>query len=202
MLHETTDSRDLPEEEEAAVVGRWLLLIYRLPAQPSSARTAVWRETKRLGALSLQHAVCLLPLSEDNRAGYARLSRRIEEYGGEATLLETSSPDEEWHVRTVGRFNAARDEEYDEVVDETERFREEIARERRKGKFTFAELEDEEGNLERLRRFLAQVQGRDTFGAAGYARAAADVEGCAVALDLFAQEIYERNASDEGRERS
>jgi len=88
------------------------------------------------------------------------------------------------------------------VVDETERFREEIARERRKGKFTFAELEDKEGNLERLRRFLAQAQGRDTFGAAGYARAAADVEGCAVVLDLFAQEIYERNASDEGRERS
>ncbi len=102
------DSQGLPEVEKAAVAGRWLLLIYRLPAQPSAARTAVWRETKRLGALSLQHAVCLLPLSEDNRAGYARLSRRIEEYGGEATLLEISSPDQEWHARTVPLQRGAR----------------------------------------------------------------------------------------------
>jgi ChrB-like protein len=63
----------------------------------------------------------------------------------------------------VTRFNAARDEEYDEVVDEAERFREEIAREPRKGKFTFAELEDEESNLERLRQYLAQVQARDVL---------------------------------------
>ena len=67
---------------------RWLLLIYRLPSDPSSARSAVWRETKRLGALSLQHAVCMLPVSEANRAAYGRLARRIEEYGGEATVLE------------------------------------------------------------------------------------------------------------------
>ncbi|MDB5057010.1 MAG: hypothetical protein JWO59_482, partial [Chloroflexi bacterium] len=49
---------------------------------------------------------------------------------------------------------------YEEVVNEAERFREEIARERRKGKFTYAELEDEESNLERLRKYLAQVQAR------------------------------------------
>jgi hypothetical protein len=45
----------------------------------------------------------------------------------------------------IARFNAARDEEYLEV-DEAERYREEIARDRRKGKFTLAELEDEESN--------------------------------------------------------
>jgi acyl-CoA reductase-like NAD-dependent aldehyde dehydrogenase len=143
----------------------------------------------------LQHAVFLLPLSETNRAAYDRLSRRIEEYGGEATILETTSPTPEWQRKTVERFNAARDEEYDEVVDETERFREEIERERRKGKFTFAELEDEESNLERLRKYLAQVETRDTFGAPGRTRASAEVERCAEVLEAFAQEIYDRESA-------
>ena len=67
----------------------------------------------------------------------------------------------------------------------------EVARERRKGKFTFAELEDEESNLERLRRYLAQVEVRDTFGAAGRERARAEVERCAGVLKECAQEIYE-----------
>jgi predicted RNase H-like nuclease (RuvC/YqgF family) len=172
-----------------------MLLIYRLPTEPSSARTAIWRETKRLGALSLQHAACLLPLSEDNRGAYARLARRIEEYGGEATVLETVSPDAAWQAKTIQRFNAARDEEYEEVVDEAERFREEIARERRKGKFTFAELEDEESNIERLRKYLAQVRARDTFGAQGATQAIAEVEQCAGALEVFAQEIFERQGT-------
>lgn len=179
--------------------GRWLLLVYRVPAEPSSARTAVWRDTRRLGALPLQHAVCLLPLSERNQMAYARLARRVEEYGGEATIFETASPpDAAWHAKIVARFNAARDEEYEEVVDETERFREEIARERRKGKFTYAELEDEESNLERLRKYLAQVQARDAFGAPGQARAVTEVQRCAAVLEAFAQEIYERQEDGGG----
>ena len=176
------------------------MLIYQLPRGSSSARSAVWREARRLGALSLQNAVCLLPLSEENRAAYERLAGRIEEYGGEASILETHSPTDAWHERTVARFNAARDEEYEEVVDETERFREEIARERRKGKFTFAELEDEESNLERLNRYLAQVEARDAFGAEGRARAKAEVERCAGVLEAFAQEIYEHQRALEGED--
>jgi uncharacterized protein YdbL (DUF1318 family) len=174
---------------------QWLLLIYQLPKGASSARTAIWREVRRLGALSMQHAVCLLPLSENNRAAYERIARRVEEYGGEASILETTSPSDAWHERIVSRFNAARAEEYEEVVDETERFREEINRERRKGKFTFAELGDEESNLERLRRYLAQVETRDVFGAEGRFKAAAEVERCAEVLEAFAQEIYEHQSA-------
>ena len=177
-------------------------MVYRLSGDSSSARTTIWREVRRLGALSLQHAVCLLPLSEDNRAAYERLARRIEEYGGEASILETASPDEAWHGRTVARFNAARDEEYEEVVDETERFREEVERERRKGKFTFAELEDEESNLERLRKYLGRVEARDFFGAGGRGRAAGEVECCAGVLEEFAREIYEHErVAEEGESR-
>lgn len=157
----------------------------------------MWREVRRLGALSLQNAVCLLPLSEENRAAYERLAERVEEYGGEASILETESPEDAWHERIVARFNAGRDEEYEEVVDESERFREEIERERRKGKFTFAELEDEESNMERLRRYLAQVEARDAFGAEGHERAVREVGRCVEVLEAFAHEIYEHQRVDE-----
>jgi len=196
MLHEANDAAtDETLPAGASEQSPWLLLIYRIPAEHSSARTTIWREVKRLGAHSLQHAVFLLPLTEAHRTAYDRLARRIEDYGGEATILETRSPNAGWHEKTLERFNAARDEEYEEVVDETERFREEIDRERRKGKFTFAELEDEESNLERLRKYLAQVEARDTFNAPGRERAEAEVERCAGVLETFAQEIYDRQSA-------
>src|SRR5919199_4928739 len=105
-LHEMNAS---PERDERPPGdrdrGRWLLLIYQLPKGSSSGRTTIWREVRRLGALSLQHAVCLLPLSKDNWAAYERIARRVEEeYGGKASILETKSPSEAWHARIVSRF--------------------------------------------------------------------------------------------------
>ncbi len=195
-MHETSDaeSRSVATPAESRA---WLLLIYRIPKDSASARTTIWREARRLGALSLQHATFLLPLSKQNRLDYERLCRRIEEYGGEATLLETASPSNEWHERTVTRFNAARDEEYEEVVDEAERVREEIERERRKGKFTFAELEDVEGQLERVRKYLGKAETRDVFGATGNAQAVAAMEECAGECEAFAQQVYARQRVDE-----
>lgn len=180
-------------QSDGVELKRWLVLIYRIPSEPSSARTALWRETRRLGALSLQHAVCLFPWTEKLQNACAGLVNRIaDEYGGEATLFETTSPNLAWQEKMIERWNAARREEYEEVVDETERFHEEIARERRKGKFTFAELEDEESNLRRLQTYLTQVQSRDVFGASGRTQAQAEVNRCAQTLEIFAQEIYER----------
>ncbi len=196
MMHETKDS-ELQSPITPAENRSWLLLIYRVPKDSASARTTIWREARRLGALSLQHAIFLLPLSEQNRLDYERLCRRIEEYGGEATLLETASPSDGWHERTVTRFNAARDEEYEEVVDEAERVREEIERERRKDRFTFAELEDVESQLERVRKYLGKAEARDVFGATGRAQAVAATEECAGECEVFAQQVYARQQVDE-----
>jgi hypothetical protein len=89
-------------------------------------------------------------------------------------------------------------EEYEQVVNETKRFREEIARDGRKGKFTFAELKDKESNLERLRGYLAQVVACEAFGAESRARA--EVERCAEVLEAFTQESYGHQRPAEGEE--
>lgn len=54
----------------------WLLLVYRVPGEPSRVRVGVWRELKRLGGLYLQSACCILPA----RPG-------VHEAGGTSTLL-------------------------------------------------------------------------------------------------------------------
>lgn len=63
---------------------RWLLLISCVPAEPSSARGAVWRAARRRSAVSPRHAHFLLPPTPNARAAYERFTWRIKEYGGEA----------------------------------------------------------------------------------------------------------------------
>jgi hypothetical protein len=90
----------------------------------------------------------------------------------------------------IRRFNAARDEEYAEIVENVERFEDEIARESRKGKFTFAELEDIEADWEKLQRWRERIAVRDFFGAAGRDEAEAALARGQTALEAFAAAVY------------
>lgn len=66
----------------------WLLLVYRVPTEPSARRVYVWRKLKRLGAIALQDAVWILPANERNREHFQWLGAEIAEMGGEATVWE------------------------------------------------------------------------------------------------------------------
>src|SRR5919201_3513939 len=126
--------------EHAAPPHAWLLLIYRVPQEPAGRRTYVWRQLKQLGAVYLQQAAAILPDRPEVRSALDALVERVRAFEGEASLLETRSPDPAWEADLVARFDQARDAEYAEVVENVERFEDEVRRESRKGKFTFAEL--------------------------------------------------------------
>jgi hypothetical protein len=83
----------------------WLLLVYRLPAEPSKGRVAVWREVKKLGAAYLQNGVCLLPADPASEAAFARLVERVTGLGGKATLFRATLPDERQEAALVAEFN-------------------------------------------------------------------------------------------------
>lgn len=171
---------------------QWLLLIYRVPQEPAARRTYVWRQLKQLGAHYLQQAAAILPDREGLRDSLEALSQKIREFGGEVSLLTTVSPDLTWQRETIERFNQARDAEYIEVVENVERFEDEIRRERRKERFTFAQLEDIEAEFEKLQRWYARVVSRDFFGTSTRAHAEASLTAAQVALDAFAAEVYSR----------
>src|SRR5215217_6872946 len=67
---------------------RWVLLVYRLPREPSRHRVAVWRKLRDLGALYLKDGVAALPEDAVTREQLEWLQLRVREAGGEATLWE------------------------------------------------------------------------------------------------------------------
>ncbi|MBI4494983.1 MAG: hypothetical protein HY690_19590 [Chloroflexi bacterium] len=169
---------------------RWLLLIYRVPQDPPGRRTYVWRQLKHLGTVYLQQAVAILPDRPEVRAALEALATRVREFEGEVSLLETVSPGREWEQWLLDRFNQARDAEYLELVENLERFEDEVARESRKGKFTFAELEDVEADWDKLERWHERIRARDFFAAPGGSSAAEALAHGRVVLETFTAGVY------------
>ena len=169
---------------------RWLLFIYRVPQDPPGRRTYVWRFLRQLGAIYLQQAAAILPDRPELHTALAKLAARIREFPGEVSVLETVSPSSEWEQELVERFNHARSAEYAEVVENIERFEDEVRRESRKGKFTFAELEDIEADWEKLQRWYERVQARDFFESPEQMSVVAALERGQHALETFAAEVY------------
>ena len=69
---------------------RWLLLLYRVPPEPTANRVSVWRKLKRLGAMLLHDSVWVLPPSPRTIEELRWLAAEIRERGGEAMLWEAS----------------------------------------------------------------------------------------------------------------
>jgi hypothetical protein len=175
----------------------WLLLIYKVPQDPTRFRTYLWRQMRTLGALSLQQMVCLLPKTPENESEIQRLVAKIEEFRGEAHVLTFTSPSKEWEDRIIARFNATVNEDYAEVAENEERFQDEIHRESRKEKFTFTELEDMEADREKIKREMAKVQARDFFGADGRSEADFQMAESIKLFKEFSRKVYARQGVEE-----
>lgn len=67
----------------------WLLLVYKVPSEPSARRVYVWRKLKRLGAVLLHDAVWVLPTNARTRENLQWLAAEINEMQGEALLWES-----------------------------------------------------------------------------------------------------------------
>src|SRR5881628_3150324 len=64
----------------------WVLLAYRLPREPSTPRSALWRKLRRLGAVQVLDGLAALPLDARNREQLEWLADEVLESGGEATI--------------------------------------------------------------------------------------------------------------------
>jgi hypothetical protein len=121
-------------------------------------------------------------------------AQEVRELGGTAHLLRGEAVVEE--AALVGTFGEARDAEYAEALSQCRGFHAELEKERAAGKFTFAELEENEGDLAKLEAWLREVEPRDRFGAPSAQEARAAVFGCREDLEAFAASVYE--AADHG----
>jgi DNA-binding transcriptional regulator PaaX len=168
--------------------GGWLLLVYRVPSEPSRLRAAVWRRLKSLGAIYLQNSAAALPVSVGAERALRKLRSQILDMGGTAALLSCAVLAGEPDVRAA--FQAARDDEYEEIVDKCEDFLAQVKKEYVADHFSYAELEENEVDLVKLRNWFARVRQRDVFGAAGRPPAEKALETCQQALDDYAARVY------------
>jgi Protein ChrB, N-terminal len=175
----------------------WLLLIYTVPAQPSRKRATVWREIKKLGAVYLRDGVCVLPQQPDTVSSLRSLSSRIEEMDGQACLVENAQLDAKRVEVLETEFRAARAEEYAEIGREAEQLLAHIARETEHREFTYAELEELEQDLGKLKRWTEQVHARDYFAESSYSDIQRLLERCDGALEIFLDQASAQ--SDQGR---
>jgi hypothetical protein len=95
---------------------RWLILIYRLPREPSRPRVAAWRKLKALGALYLQDGVAALPEDALTREQLEWLQLQVREAGGEATLWEAQPNTASENKELVEVFRSSREEAYRALI--------------------------------------------------------------------------------------
>lgn len=69
---------------------RHLLLVFRLPENPSRYRVSVWRRLRRFGARAVHRAVFLLPDTPLNRLRAGDLAHDVEMWGGLALIFAGS----------------------------------------------------------------------------------------------------------------
>ncbi len=67
---------------------RWLILIYKIPREPSAGRVHIWRKLKQLGAIALQDAAWILPQTSRTKEQFQWLATEVTELGGEAVLYD------------------------------------------------------------------------------------------------------------------
>jgi hypothetical protein len=168
---------------------RWLVLVYRIPSEPTRLRAGVWRKLKGLGSIYIQNSVAVLPASKAGERSLRTLRAEIEAMGGAAILFDASPLAGE--AQLVEQYNAARDDEYEEIVDRCEDFLGQIKKEYDGAHFTYAELEENDIDLAKLRAWLERIEKRDVLGASRQAETHDAIERCATALEEYAARVYD-----------
>ncbi len=128
----------------------WVLLAYRLPREPSTPRSTVWRKLKRLGVAQLGDGLVALPADARTREALEWIAEEVLEHHGEATIWLGRPADAAGRSTIRERMSAAVAAEYDAVTTEATANHNSDAATRRRV-------------AARLRRELHRIQARDFF---------------------------------------
>jgi hypothetical protein len=180
------------DPKAAAPPAGWLVLVYRVPSEPTRLRAAVWRRIKSLGAIYLQSSVAALPASSAAERALRKLRSEIADMSGTAILLSCEVLAGQADI--LAQFKAARNDEYEEIVDKCADFVAGIDKEYAENHFSYAELEENEVDLVKLRTWLARVRERDVFGADGLQQAVSCLAECEEKLEAYAVRVYAEEA--------
>jgi DNA-binding transcriptional regulator PaaX len=168
----------------------WIVLIVRVPSEPSRHRVAVWRELRRVGAVQLGQGCWALPDAPPFAGFVDRIVALVSEHEGESFVLVAAAADDATARRIRGLYDAARRAEWAEFASECAKCLAELDKEIRTEKFTLAELDEEEQNVDRLRRWHRELRARDLFDSIDPDEIQRHLDACAASLEQFTALVY------------
>jgi hypothetical protein len=99
----------------------WLLLIYKVPNEPSARRVYVWRKLKGMGALLIQDSAWVLPANAQTREKMQWLATEIKEMeGGTAMLWEAQVVFTGQDTNLIEQFTVQVDALYQDILAQVE----------------------------------------------------------------------------------
>jgi Protein ChrB, N-terminal len=183
---------------DTQVRGQWVVVLARLPAEPARHRMAVWRELRRSGAIALGQAVWAVPNLPAARPILERLTGLVGTANGTLLLLAAKGFADGDVTRLEQLYAVAREEEWSEFDADCGKYLAELEREERQGKYTLAELEEEEQSLDRLRRWYRELRSRDLLGIPATTDSATVLKQCEERFEMYAEHVYAALSSPTG----
>jgi hypothetical protein len=169
----------------------WLLFTYWLPPEPSRKRVSVWRQLKKIGALSTEGGGWLLPKNESLLATMADIADSVAKMGGITYLYTAIHFSKAQEERAIAKYQQEREREYSEITTECQKAQRHIEREYKAQQFNIEEVEELEGDLEKIKRWYSEAKKRDFWEVAArneVEKLIIEVEG---RLSDFTQKTYE-----------
>jgi hypothetical protein len=150
----------------------WLLLIHQVPNSPAYLRVKMWRRLQKIGAVAVKNAVYVLPRTDQSSEDFHWVAREILEAGGDASVCEATFIEGITTNELIELFQAARDSDYRELLEEIKELREELLAAAKAGEPWASGMV---GRVSRLRQRLTEIQTIDFFSAPGAKQAEAFV---------------------------
>jgi vacuolar-type H+-ATPase subunit I/STV1 len=169
---------------------KWIFFSYTLPTKPSRHRVYVWRQLRKLGAASYQ-SLWILPFSNERVNELKRLMKDIEGFKGQSLIIDGKALDKTQEHQINQAFLASRNEDYQELIKKCDDYFQEIEKETREQNFIFAEVEENEEELEKLKHWLKKIEKRDFMGAPLRKTALEKMKVCEKVFEDFAHKVYE-----------
>ena len=169
----------------------WRIVLIKIAAEPSRHRVAVWRELRKVGALSIGQGVWAVPNVPAFAVGIDKATALVERANGEITFLHAVGATAADSVRFEALFTAAREDDWIEFLSDCTKYEAELDKDIRIRKFTLAELEEEDQSLDRLRRWHRDLKARDVFGAGNSEQATAALLRCAQRFEDYSERVID-----------
>ena len=169
----------------------WLLFTYWLPPEPSRKRVFIWRQLKKIGALSTEGGGWLLPKREPLSTNLVDIARSVEEMGGTTNLYIVTHFSEAQEQRAISKFQREREREYSELITECQKALKHMERESQVRQFTIEEVEELEGDLEKVKRWYSESKKRDFWEVAARNEVEKLIGEVEASLSDFIEKTYE-----------